>query len=178
LGDMNQRFIIEHGFFYTLRFAMQSDRHEQAHFDKLLAFCNAARIDDVMFFINGEELNQGHLTREETGPWMEMIARGKTLLEPMGITTSINPWPTLLHGDWGRALRESQRFTRMTDPFGNTASAVACLICPEWRRYIADIYAFYAELHSEILWVEDDFRLHNHGPLEWGGCFCALHMEE
>lgn len=165
-------------FFYTLRFAMQPGRHEQDHFDRLLAFCNAARIDDVMFFINGEELNLGHLTREETKPWMEMIARGKALLQPLGFTISINPWPTLLHGDRGRTLREGQKFTRMVDPYGNEASAVACPLCPEWRSYIADIYACYAQIQPEILWVEDDFRLHNHRPLIWGGCFCERHMEE
>ena len=25
--------------------------------------------------------------------------------------------------------------------------------------------------------MEDDFRLHNHGDLQYGGCFCDLHMQ-
>jgi hypothetical protein len=166
------------GFWYSLRFTMQPGRQESDHFERLLSFCESARIDDVMFLINGEELNQGHLTLEETGPWMDMIARGKALLDPLGITTSINPWPTLLHCDRGRTLRDGQKFTLMADPHGNTATAVACPICPEWRGYIADIYSRYAQVHPEMLWVEDDFRLHNHLPLIWGGCFCELHMRE
>ncbi len=166
------------GFWYSLRYTMQPGRHESAHFERLLSFCESARIDDVMFLINGEELNQGHLTREETGPWMDMIARGKELLKPLGITTSINPWPTLLHCDRGRTLHSGQDFTLMTDPHGNTATAVACPICPQWRGYIADVYSRYAQLRPEMLWVEDDFRLHNHLPLVWGGCFCELHMAE
>lgn len=169
---------VEKGFLYSLRFTMQPGRQESAHFGRLLSFCESARIDDVMFLINGEELNQGHVTLEETQPWMDMIARGKELLEPLRITTSINPWPTLLHCDRGRTLRSGQRFTLMTDPYGNTAAAVACPICPEWRSYIAEIYSCYAQLQPEMLWVEDDFRLHNHLPLIWGGCFCDLHMAE
>ena len=27
-----------------------------------------------------------------------------------------------------------------------------------------------------MIWLEDDMRYHNHTPLEWGGCFCPLHV--
>ena len=38
------------------------------------------------------------------------------------------------------------------------------------------MYALYATLKPDFLWIEDDFRLHNHGTLGWGGCFCDKHM--
>lgn len=44
------------------------------------------------------------------------------------------------------------------------------------KGHIAGLYARYAQLEPSILWVEDDFRLHNHAPLVWGGCFCEEHM--
>jgi hypothetical protein len=62
---------------------------------------------------------------------MEVIEKGKKLLDPLGIKTSINPWTTT-----------------------------------------------YASIKPNVVWVEDDFRLHNHAPLIWGGCFCEYHMEE
>ena len=34
-----------------------------------------------------------------------------------------------------------------------------------------------AKVQPNVLWIEDDFRLHNHHPLVWGGCFCDLHMD-
>ena len=163
---------------YILRYAAEPGFHEQRKLADLVEFCKRARIDDVMFFLNQEELNRGHLTREETAPWLEMIARGKEALDPLGVTTSINPWITLLHCDRGRTLREGQNFHLMVDPNGRRAAAVACPLCPEWRGYISDMYAYYASLHPHMLWVEDDFRLHNHAPLDWGGCFCELHMAE
>lgn len=163
---------------YILRYAIQPGHQEEPRLDELIAFCQKARIDDVMFFIDCEELSQGHLTIEETRPWMEIIARGQERLEPLGITTSINPWPSLLHADRGRTLKTGQKFTRMVDPYGNQAGAVACPLSKEWRGYFTQLYAHYASTKPNMLWVEDDFRFHNHAPLIWGGCFCEAHMKE
>lgn len=166
------------GYAYMLRYTIQPGHHEEERLQSLAAFCRNAGIGDVMFLINGEELNQGHLTLEETKPWMALISRGKQLLEPLGVTTSINPWPTLHHGDRGRGLKATQNFRLMTDPFGNRSQIAVCPLCPEWRRYITDIYAYYATLRPFSLWVEDDFRFHNHEPLTWGGCFCDEHLRQ
>lgn len=164
-------------FIYTLRCTIQPGHHEEQRIRDLISFCKQAQIDDVAFFINVEELNQGHLTIEETKPWIDLILRCKERLEPLSVTTSINPWTTLLHTDRGRILKPGQNFRLMVDPYGNEASATVCPLCPEWRSYIAEMYAYYAEVKPYILWVEDDIRLHNHDPLKWGGCFCDAHME-
>jgi len=163
---------------YVLRFAVQPGNNEDERFAQLVEFCKTAHIDEVMFFINCEELNQGHLTIEETKPWMKVIEKGKKLLDPLDIKTSINPWTTTLHTDRGRKLKEGQNFRLMVDPYGNKASAVACPLCSNWQKYIAEMYSYYATIKPNVVWVEDDFRLHNHDPLIWGGCFCEHHMEE
>ena len=163
---------------YIQRLAIQPGFREEEKLTDMVEFCTKAQIDDVMFFVNCEELNQGHLTQEETAPWMQLIARGKKILEPLGITTSINPWITLLHTDRGRYLKPGQNFNVMVDPYGLHASTVACPLCAEWRKYITDMYATYASIKPNMVWVEDDFRLHNHHPLRWGGCFCEQHLEE
>lgn len=165
-------------FKYILRFTIQPGHYEEERLENLITFCRQARIDDVMFFADCEELNTGHITGSELKPWLELIARAKSRLEPLGITTSINPWTTLVHADRGRTLKKGQDFRLMVDPYGKTASVQACPLCPGWREYIADIYACYASVQPCMLWVEDDFRFHNHHPLVWGGCFCEAHMEE
>ncbi|WP_130607727.1 hypothetical protein [Cohnella abietis] len=159
-----------------LRFVLQPDHLEQQRLEELVEFCQQGRVDDVMFFI--DPLNLRHITLEEAKPWMEMIGRAKRLLEPMGVTTSINPLNTLLHDSAYNSLLEGQSFRLMVDPYGNQATTVVCPLCPEWRKYITEIYAYYATLQPYSLWVEDDFRLHNHSPLVWGGCFCEDHMRE
>jgi len=163
---------------YILRYAVQPGFHVDEKLEQLVAYCKNGRIDDVMFFVNEEDLNQGHLTLEETVPWMEVIAKAKPMLSAIGVTTSINPWSTLIHSNSGRTLRPGQKIELMMDSEGKQSTAVACPLGPEWRNYISEMYAYYATLEPNMIWVEDDFRLHNHRPMKWGGCFCDVHMAE
>lgn len=164
------------GYKYMLRFTLQPGHFEEERLYSLIDFCQKARIDDVMFFVN--PMNLSHATLEETKPWLETIERAQRLLTELGVTTSINPLNTFLHVDVDNGLREGQNFRLMADPFGNRSTAIVCPLCPEWRKYIIEMYAYYATLHPYSLWVEDDFRFHNHSPLIWGGCFCEEHLRE
>ncbi|MFC3800784.1 hypothetical protein [Cohnella sp. GCM10012308] len=163
-------------FSYMLRYALQPGHREEERLEALVAFCREGHIDDVMFFI--EPMNLNHTRMEEARPWMETIAKAKARLDLIGVTTSINPLNTLLHDAAGNRLSEDLNFQLMVDPQGTSSSVVACPLCPEWRSYIAEMYAYYATLKPYSLWIEDDFRFHNHGPLEWGGCFCDAHLRE
>ncbi|HOJ10186.1 MAG TPA: hypothetical protein PK733_06290 [Clostridiales bacterium] len=165
-------------FIYILRACIQPGHYEEKRLDTLISFCRQACIDDVMFFIDCEDLNQGHITSDEVKLWLQLIARAGEQLTPLGITTSVNPWTTLNHADRGRTLKEGQKFQLMEDPCGTQSTVCACPLSKEWRKYITDIYSMYASIHPYMLWIEDDFRFHNHAPLQWGGCFCDLHMEE
>jgi len=52
-------------------------------------------------------------------------------------------------------------------------------VCPldqQWRSYYVEAMKLYAAEGFRVIWLEDDIRYHNHGPLDWGGCFCPLHV--
>ena len=164
-------------FDYVLRYCIAPGCCEQERMDALIKFCQASHTPEVMFFILPEELNTGHATPEELEPWLEIIKEGKRRLEEIGVRTSINPWMTTLHCDRGRTLKPGQNFRTMVDPHGNRATACACPLDEEWLNNLCTCYAKYAEIGPEVLWIEDDFRLHNHAPLDWGGCFCEEHMK-
>jgi len=151
---------------------------EEERLNALLSFCRQAQIDDVAFILWAEELNTGHPTPEETEPWLRMVERVKPRLAEAGVTTSLNPWVVLLHADRGRSLKPGQSFRLMVDPTGRTASATACPLDPALHDHLRRHYERLAEVRPRIIWVDDDFRLHNHAPLEWGGCFCDLHLQE
>ena len=165
-------------FLYILRLAMVPDFHEEERLDALLAFCREAQIDDVAFILWAEELNTGHPTLQEVEPWLRMVGRVKPRLADQGVTISLNPWSALLHADRGRVLKPGQQFRLMVDSNGRTASATACPLCPALREHLRQQYERMARIQPRIIWVDDDFRLHNHAPLQWGGCFCELHMQE
>lgn len=163
-------------FRYCFRFCCDPGFNDEIELPKLVAFCEEARVDDVMVFVNVEELNTGHMDEAEQGVWLGLLKRIQPLLQERGITLSVNHWHSLMHADLGKHFRADQPFRAMVDPLGNAAELCVCPLDESWRAYIARIYARYASLAPDTVWVEDDFRYHNHDPLHWGGCFCDEHM--
>ena len=163
-------------FRYIFRFCCDPGFNDEAEAEVLLQAAEEARIDDVCAFANVQELNTGHMDAGEQETWIRMMASLIPRLKEKGITLSVNQWHSVMHADLGKSLPAHQAFRPMVDPSGREASLCVCPLCGEWQKYIGDVYARYARLDASILWVEDDFRLHNHDPLLWGGCFCGEHM--
>lgn len=161
---------------YSLRFSLLPSADFEQKVGFLLDFCEKARIDDVMFFISPEEVNDGHITIEQAKKYTDVILRAKKLLTERGITVSLNPWCTLSHYDGGRKLKPGQNFRTMVGADGTTAQHVVCPLCENWRQYYAELMEFFvATLEPKIIWFEDDLRYSNHDPI-WLGCFCEEHM--
>lgn len=165
-------------YLYSLRLSLDPGRTDEAGLGILPELIGAGRIDDVMVFANVEELNTGHTDDAERVRYRNLAERVAKVAVRAGATMSINPWHTLMHGDYGKRLGPGQDFRLMVDPQGRTAELAVCPRDPAWREYIAGLYAYYAAARPRFLWVEDDFRYHNHAPLEWGGCFCEEHLAE
>ena len=163
-------------FRYIFRFCCDPGFNDEAEMQALKRYVREARIDDVAVFANVQELNTGHMTREEQDVYLRLMERVRDLLSGMGVTFSVNHWHSVMHADLGKRMDPALDFRPMVDVEGNEAALCVCPLCEKWQRHIAGLYARYAQLEPSILWVEDDFRLHNHAPLVWGGCFCEEHM--
>lgn len=163
-------------FRYCFRFCCDPGFNDESEIPKLLSFVDEALVDDVMVFVNVEEINTGHMDEPEQDVWLALLRRIKALLDERDVSLSVNHWHSLMHADLGKRLRPDQPFRGMVDPYGNVSSLCVCPLDENWRAYIARIYARYAALSPDTVWVEDDFRYHNHDPLVWGGCFCEEHM--
>lgn len=162
---------------YSLRFAIDPYNWNVEREDKLIKFCKEARIDNVVFFINPEELNQGHPTVKQIKEhWLPVIEKVSKRLEQDHVTTSLNPWTTLMHSDRGHQISPELGFGTMVDYLGNQAKSIACPKDPKWIEYITAVYAEYAKLQPKELWLEDDFRHYNHTPIKLA-CFCDRHMK-
>lgn len=163
-------------FEYIFRFCCDPGFNDAQEISALLNYVYEADIDDVAVFANVEEINTGHMSFSEQDVYLAMMREIQAALANKGVTMSVNQWHSVMHADLGKALKPDQPFRKMVDVEGNEASLCVCPLCGEWQRYIGELYARYAALEPSILWVEDDFRLHNHEPLIWGGCFCKEHM--
>ncbi|WEV40144.1 hypothetical protein [Lactobacillus sp. ESL0681] len=161
---------------YALRYMLDPRTNTPEKDEKLLDFVKKGKIDDVAFFINGEELNHSHLTEQETQLWLDAIKPLQKKLSKIGVTTSLNPWTTIMHSDRGYEVNPELGINTFVDLDGHKSQDMACPADPGWRKYISTIYAQYASLHPRRLWLEDDFRHFNHSPLKLM-CFCDYHMQ-
>lgn len=62
-------------------------------------------------------------------------------------------WPTMVGSD------------------GKIAKAVACPRAAKFREYLCATARKYAGLKPSVIWLDDDFRMSNHPPIDHG-CFC------
>ncbi len=165
-------------FLNCLRIAIVPDYYEEQRIGNIVEFCKKYKFDNVMLFINAEDYNLGHMTLEEAKPWLAAMKRAKVVFEEAGISVSLNPWIQTGHIDRGRKLREGQDFVTMCDYNGTQCELVTCPMDENWFAYYSEFYELLIrEVQPEVIWIEDDFRLHNHGGLEYGGCFCEHHMK-
>ncbi len=158
---------------YHLRIQLRPGPDIQERASALARFCVEHEIEEAVFFVDAETANNGFLSDGETEEWFAALGVAKGAMDGAGVRSSLNPWYTVLHTDRGRHQPEGWAFTPMVSPTGEAARAVASLACPRWREYVARLYGRLAELGFRVVWIEDDFRYHNHAPLTWGGDFSA-----
>ena len=170
---------MEKEFLHCLRAQIYPDMYYQERIDSIKKFCLDYDFQNVILIFNGEEHNVGHIKDEELSLWIDVMKKAKEQFNEVGISVSLNPWMELGHLDRGRKLQEGQHFQTMVDKNGKVSELVACPLDTNWKEYyLHQVETYVKEIKPEVLWIEDDFRLHNHPPLDWGGCFCPLHMQE
>lgn len=159
---------------YSLRFVLMPNVNVEKRIKELVEFCRNTQINDVIFFIAPEDFHVGHITKEMAIPYVEAILKAKKELDKLGITTSLNPWCTLVHGDRGRKLQKGQNFRRMVFAEGTMGETVVCPRSKEWQDYYVDYMSFLIKkIQPYTIWIEDDFRLHCHSGDGTNGCFCT-----
>jgi hypothetical protein len=160
-----------------LRYFMRSESATQQT-DGLIAYCKENHIPHVIFFSgNHWDMGWNHPTLVEAKSRVEVLRLVFSRMRAARLRTSINIWATLGHDDIGRDERERFSWQFMVGDDGAESRAIPCPIDPQWRAYIGKLYGLFAQLEPEIMYIDDDFRYHNHSPVSWG-CFCPLHLEE
>ncbi|MFH1007786.1 MAG: hypothetical protein V1800_09825 [Candidatus Latescibacterota bacterium] len=156
---------------YHLRYQLIPGKDLEQNTHDLVDFCTEHGVEEVVLFFAAEEWNNGLLSGQDEDIWYDTIRTAKEILGASGVVVSLNPWMTVLHVDRGRTLPEDRNMKPMVSPLGEVSKACASFADPGWQRYIFGLYGRFAQLGFRVIWVEDDFRYHNHGPLTWGGGF-------
>lgn len=162
-----------------LRIQITPDEYANERIQGLVSHCKKFGFTNVMFLTTAEEWFLGHVTIEEIKPWVEVVKNASVLLRRNGIGVSLHHWIGVGHLDRGIGLKPGQNFTTMVDFNGKRSVSVACPLDEEWQKHFRKLLGYLVrEIQPDYYWVEDDFRLHNHAPLEWGGCFCEKHIKK
>ncbi|WP_199547743.1 hypothetical protein [Streptomyces sp. N35] len=160
---------------YHLRYQLRPGDDLAERAGHLAKVCQENEVAEVVLLLGAEEAYTGHLAGAEEDTWFAAAAQARDVLRGAGVEVSLNPWVTVGHADRGR--RDRLGFAPMVSPTGQVAAAQASFACPAWRSWLYAHYGRFARLGFRVLWVEDDFRFHNHAPLDWGGGFEPLMME-
>ncbi len=162
---------------YMLRYVVKTESAQQQT-AALIAYCRQHHVRHVILFSdNNWDTGWNLPTLEEAGARVEVLRPVVRQLRRSGLHVSINMMTTIGHGDFGRDERTRFPWQFMVGDDGEESHTAPCPLDPKWRDYIARLYSLYATLAPEIMFIDDDFRYHNHGPLTWG-CFCPLHLRE
>ena len=145
---------------------------------ELVEFCKQNFIDEVIIKVDTEEFSHGIPTVEWLDGYMPILHRVKKELTQIGVVFSINPWVTLVHRDQGRDISAIHPDVQsMVGHDGAECKTCSCPISDGWRNITRELWHRYASTEPDVLWVEDDIRLLNHSPVDYG-CFCPLHIKE
>ncbi|MEU5950706.1 hypothetical protein [Streptomyces sp. NPDC047525] len=160
---------------YHLRFQLRPGDDLADRARALAKVCGENGVEEVVLLLGAEQQHTGHLAGADEARWFAAAGEARDVLGAAGLDVSLNPWVTVGHADRGRV--GALGFAPMASPTGRHATAQASFACPLWRRWLYAHYGLFAELGFRVLWVEDDFRFHNHAPLDWGGGFEPLMLE-
>ncbi|MDD4817004.1 MAG: hypothetical protein PHI85_03430 [Victivallaceae bacterium] len=163
------------GYLYMLRRTIPPWRWRET-LDELSAMCRKYRIDEVCVKIDTGTFTHYFPDEKWLRNYREILLAVKTELNAAGIRYSLNPNVTQGHGDRGRDICSLHPDWPMcTAPDGVSSRDCACNSGSQWRDYIRMQWRLYAETMPDAIWMEDDLRTFNHGPVGVG-CFCAEHL--
>lgn len=100
------------------------------------------------------------------------FARQKAFTERMkaqGVDVEICVSSTIGHTDGWQLVQD---YPKMVGANGKTAAAIACPRSDAFKDAMRGVFEKYARLEPSVIWIDDDFRMAHHPPVDFG-CFCG-----
>jgi hypothetical protein len=149
--------------------------------EELVRFSHEADIDSVQFFVNTFRHTYYALpvdveSQKEWIDWMRDIVAPRIRAEGFGFEMNFQELlgATTSNTDM-RSIYKWKQF--MVDHYGNMSPGSPCPEDPVYREEMAKMLHGWASTKPDILWIDDDFRLHNHST-EGMFCYCPLHLKK
>ncbi len=126
--------------------------------------------DDVWF-----STLYGYPDKEKHREAADRVKEVSKLYRDAGIGVSFQISNTIGHGEYMKSRDnggiEKYGLEKLVGHDGTVADYCFCWRGKNFREYLVETTAFYAECQPDTVWLDDDFRGDNHSPVEYG-CFC------
>lgn len=152
---------------------------------ELLGFCQNAGIDAVQFHVNtlpGTYYMPAHNADEQKhwAKWMFEVVAPE--LRNAGISYQLNFQMLLGGSPYGLDMRGEYEWDFLVNQYGAESPGCACPLSKKFRRIGGEMLELWASTKPDVIWLDDDFRLHNHGTQTPAGdsdfyCYCNTHLK-
>jgi len=150
---------------------------------ELLVFCKEARIDAVQFFVNTLP-GTYYMPPPDASGQLHWIAWMKEEVAPAvrnaGISYQLNFQMFLGAGSYDLDMRDLYEWEFLVNQHGEETLGCACPLSPAFRTRMGEMLRLWAGTGPDIIWMDDDFRMHNHGcgktELDFY-CYCPRHLD-
>jgi hypothetical protein len=149
--------------------------------EELVRFAHEADIDSVQFYVNTFRHSYYVLPpnvecQQPWIDWMREVVAPRIRAEGFGFELNFQELlgATTSNTDL-RSLYKWKQF--MVDHYGKTSQGSPCPEDPVYREEMAKMLRGWAGTKPDILWIDDDFRLHNHSTSGMY-CYCPLHLKK
>jgi hypothetical protein len=128
-------------------------------------------VDEVAFF---ETLTHRlYFPLNEIKERAELIRNRVAAMKSAGIpSVGINVLTTLGHFNEAWDFAPALPFQPIVGHNGAISKGCACPNTRELREYVRQKYTLFAKAEPDFIWIDDDFRMSNHGDGVTYGCFC------
>ncbi|MBE5749448.1 MAG: hypothetical protein E7340_05635 [Clostridiales bacterium] len=175
-------------FGYILRYYLPVEPNFSAEFtkkrfDELLSFCKENKVGAVIFYV-ALDPNFYYMpdTPEYAKSWRDQMLPYIKEIKKHGISYQLNFQNLLGATTAGVDFRYKYDWEHLVDQHGNQ-SACGCPIGEKFRAKSSERLKVWAETDPDVIWIDDDIRLHGHGnPQLYNGnyidhyCFCDNHL--
>jgi hypothetical protein len=153
---------------------------------ELIVFCKDAKIDAVQFFVNtlpGTYYMPAHSAAEQPH-WVEWMKNTvKPALEKINISCQLNLQMILGASSYNLDMRDEYEWDFLVNQYGDESLGCACPLSVKFREIMGKMLRLWATTNPDIVWIDDDFRMHNHGLVTPRGdcdfyCYCKTHLAE
>lgn len=131
-------------------------------------------IDEVAFFTG---FTHPPLSLSEMVRRAEILAGILPEIRALGVLAGINHLATIGHLDENLEHSLREPWQHLVDFDGAVSASCYCVADPAMQTYVRDVYVALAGAKPDFLWVDDDVRMENHGPIRFA-CFCDRCMGE